>query len=167
MIYLVRHTRVNVASGICYGQSNVDVADSFLEEAEKVKKQLQSLNFSKVYTSPLDRCTLLASYCGYPDAIKSDALMELNFGDWEGEKWDNLDMSIWSDDWVNNPPPNGESFADMYKRTSKFFSKLADDNVLIFTHKGVINCAKSYFKGISLKATFDEATNYGEIIVMR
>lgn len=31
-LYLVRHTRVDVPSGICYGQTDVPLADSFETE---------------------------------------------------------------------------------------------------------------------------------------
>ncbi len=165
MICFVRHTQVNVTKGICYGQTNVGLADSFLEEAAKVKKQLNRFTFDTVYSSPLDRCVKLAEFCGYPKAIPSAALMELNFGDWENKAWNDLDMTIWKTDWVNNPPPHGESFMEMYQRVSQFLSKLPKENILIFTHKGVINCAKSYFKNIPLTATFDDPLDYGEIVI--
>ncbi len=164
MIYLVRHTKVGIHKGICYGQLNVELASSFLQEAEQIKKRLDTLSFTHIYTSPLDRCLALASYCGYPDAVKSEALLELDFGDWEGKKWDSLDMSVWQTDWINNPPPNGESFAQMYERVAGFLGALPEQNILIFTHKGVINCAKSYYRNISLKATFDEELDYGAIV---
>ncbi len=163
MICFVRHTRVNVPKGVCYGQFNAGLAETFLQEANAVKRQLDKLNFDNIYTSPLDRCVKLAEYCGYPDAVKSAALMELNFGNWENRKWDDLDMRIWETDWVNNPPPNGESFAEMYERVAKFLEKLPEQNSLIFTHKGVINCARSYYNGIELKETFNYPLDYGEI----
>ncbi len=165
-LLLVRHTQVNSPKGVCYGRLNVGLSDSFLQEAEQVKIQLKNLNFNTIYTSPSDRCIQLAKYCGYANAIQSEALMELNFGDWEGKKWNDLDMSIWADDWVNNPPPKGESFAQMYKRVVNFLKKIpSEDNTLIFTHKGVINCARSYYLGISLKSTFDIPLDYGELVV--
>ncbi len=165
MICLVRHTRVDVPQGICYGQTDVGLADTFLEEAAKVKQQLQVFSFDKVFSSPLQRCVSLANYCGYPDTLQSQALLELDFGDWENKAWDSLDMRVWATDWVHNPPPQGESFIDMYQRVSSFLSTLPRKNVLIFTHKGVINCAKAYFKGVPLQATFDEHLDYGEIVV--
>ncbi len=166
MVCFVRHTQVNVPRGICYGQFNAGLADSFLQEAAVVKQKIDALHFNKVYTSPLDRCVKLAEYCGYPNAIQSEALMELNFGNWENKKWDDLDMRVWETDWVNNPPPNGESFAEMYRRVANFLATLdCEQHTLIFTHKGVINCAKSYYRGIDLKDTFNETLDYGAVIV--
>ena len=34
-IIMVTHTRVNIAPGTCYGQTDVSVADTFQQEAEK------------------------------------------------------------------------------------------------------------------------------------
>ncbi len=166
MICLVRHTRVSTPLGICYGQTDVGLADTFLEEAAKVKQQLDGLAFDRVFSSPLYRCVALADYCGYSYAEKSQALLELNFGEWENKAWDVLDMRVWETDWVNNAPPQGESFAEMYQRVKGFLSALLpQQNTLIFTHKGVINCAKAYFKGIPLTATFDEPLDYGEVVM--
>ena len=67
-IYLVRHTSVDVAPGICYGRSDVNVRNSFEEEAHKTKLQLKDIQFDKVFTSPLTRAIKLASYCGYSKA---------------------------------------------------------------------------------------------------
>ena len=64
-ITLIRHTSVNVPSGICYGQSDVDVSGNFEFEAPIVKDKLASNRFDAVYSSPLQRCEKLASYCGF------------------------------------------------------------------------------------------------------
>ena len=40
-IYLVRHTRVDMPAGICYGNSDVALAETFEEEARKVREQLR------------------------------------------------------------------------------------------------------------------------------
>mgnify|MGYP001230791718 CR=1 FL=1 len=40
-VFLIRHTKTAVIPGTCYGNSDVDVADSFPEEAEKVRGRLK------------------------------------------------------------------------------------------------------------------------------
>ena len=89
-VYLIRHTSVNVIPGTCYGQSDVPLNASFPEEAEQTRKQLEGLVFDHVYTSPLSRAVKLATYCGYPDATRDDRLMEINFGDWEMQRFDEI-----------------------------------------------------------------------------
>ena len=56
-IYLIRHTTPLVEQGICYGQTDLDIAHNFQEEVEDIKVALQHFNPDKVYTSPLMRCT--------------------------------------------------------------------------------------------------------------
>lgn len=115
-VYLVRHTSVDVPRGICYGQSDVPVRETFPQEAETVKAKLQylvckgvlpdiqfqsgpgdvpakdrmekeALKFDAVYTSPLSRCTRLAEFCGYGDAQREPRILELDFGEWEMQEY--------------------------------------------------------------------------------
>lgn len=166
-IYLVRHTSVITEKGICYGQTDVDLSDTFLEEARLVKEKLSAVNPENVFTSPLSRCVRLAAFCGYDKAIRDDRLKELNFGDWEGCAWDQTDLSVWSTDWINPPAPNGESFQDMYHRVASFFDQLKNreyQTVLIFTHGGVITCARVYFQQAEMANAFEWMPTYGEIV---
>ena len=82
-IYLIRHTSVDVPAGTCYGQTDVPLKPSFEAEAATVKKELDRYAFDAVYTSPLSRCTRLAAYCGYPEALRDDRLKEIHMGDWK------------------------------------------------------------------------------------
>ena len=55
VIYLMRHTAVDVPQGVCYGQTDVPLKPTFETEATQTAANLQGLSFDKVYTSPL--CT--------------------------------------------------------------------------------------------------------------
>ena len=52
-ITLIRHTRVAVETGICYGWSDVGVAPSFETEASRVKENISNEQFDIVYSFPL------------------------------------------------------------------------------------------------------------------
>lgn len=167
-IYFVRHTAVGVPSGVCYGQSDVGLAETFLQEAATVKDKLAGITSAQVFTSPLSRCQRLADYCGFSDAQADTRLKELDFGNWEMQKWADLDMSVWETVWVNTPPPGGESFQEMYRRVASFLDELtasADTDTLIFTHGGVIRCALAYFGKSTLEKSFDTPVDYGEVVV--
>ncbi len=166
-VYLIRHTTIDVPSGICYGQTDVPLKNTFEEEAEKVKQRLSDINFDAIYCSPLSRCRRLAHYCGYSEAILDARLKELNFGDWEMGKWHELDMTIWDSDWVNIPTPNGEAFIQLYDRLAFFFEELktkGHNEVAVFTHGGIIGAAKSYFGQQDLRYAFDDVVKYGEVV---
>ncbi|WP_108822412.1 alpha-ribazole phosphatase [Dysgonomonas sp. Marseille-P4361] len=165
-IYIVRHTSVAV-SGICYGQTDVPLKETFEAEAEVVKQKLKDVNYDAVFSSPLSRAKKLAEYCGYTDIQLYDRLKELHFGDWEMHEWDKIDMTAWEKDWVNNPAPNGESFQHMYARVSSFIEELKETDyqtVIIFAHGGVINCFRTYFKETDLQGAFDKLVPYGEVL---
>lgn len=166
-LYLIRHTAVDVLQGICYGQTDVALKDTFESEAAIVKQNLDSIRPAIVFSSPLSRCARLAAFCGFDKPLFDKRLMELHFGDWEGEEWRNLDMSVWETDWINPPAPNGESFMDLYARITSFFEELKEkehDPVFIFTHGGVVSCARVYFKQADIKESFSLMPGYGEIV---
>lgn len=89
-VILIRHTSVDVPKGVCYGQTDVPVAATFTEEAEMTKKALGDRTFDAVFSSPLTRARLLADYCGYPTPVTDNRLMEMNMGDWEMKRYDDI-----------------------------------------------------------------------------
>lgn len=169
-IFLVRHTAVDVPKGVCYGQTDVPLAPSFAEEAALVKEKLRYIRFEAVYTSPLSRCTRLADFCGYPTAIRDQRILELHFGDWEMQSFDQIAdprLQAWYDDYLNVRTTGGESFMDQYERVSEFLETLKQrhtHSVLVFAHGGVLGCAKVY-AGLSTPAdVFAQIPAYGEVL---
>lgn len=168
-VTLVRHTSVDVPKGVCYGRTDVPLNVSFPEEAEAVKQALAGHVFSKVYTSPLSRCVKLAGYCGFGCAMKDDRLMEMNFGDWEMKRFDEIAdprLQEWYDDYFHVPASGGESFLCQQKRVMDFFNEkksLGEDNVLVFTHGGVIMQMMLYLGMATKDNVFSLQPSYGEV----
>ena len=103
-VYLVRHTSVNVPRGTCYGNTDVPLNDSFENEAQLVYEQIKSISFDKAYTSPLTRCVRLAKFCGFEHPEKDDRIKEINFGDWEMQKFDQITdphLQEWYEDYIH------------------------------------------------------------------
>lgn len=170
-IYLVRHTSVDVPAGYAYGQTDVPLRPSFKEEAEIVKKSLSIHTFDKVWSSPLTRCVCLANYCGYPNAEKDNRIQEISFGEWEMKSWDELSSDprseAWFNDWINVPSPSGESLQDQYNRVSLFLDEIRGSDfhkVCLFTHGGVLTCARVYAGEYGLREAFKHVPSYGSII---
>jgi alpha-ribazole phosphatase len=171
-IFLIRHTQPNVEKGICYGQTDLDVNDSFIEEVEQIQAKIQEFDFKnlQVYSSPLQRCSKLAEAL-FPSSFKVDKrLMELNFGMWEMKKWDEIpkeESQYWFEDWVTQMTPNGESYEDLYERCVDFWQEMQlknFDKICVVSHEGFIRASHSYFRKISLKDSFDLQVGYGEVI---
>lgn len=169
-VYLIRHTSVDVRPGTCYGQTDVPLKESFPEEAEQTRACLQGLTFDKVFSSPLSRALKLAAYCGYPDAEQDKRLMEINFGDWEMQLFDEISdplINDWYKDYYHVRPRNGESFHDQYQRVVSFLEQLRQSGlhqVAIFAHGGVLLCAQLYAGIYTPEEAWNHLTPYGGVI---
>lgn len=170
-VILIRHTPVDVAPGTCYGQSDVPLKANFEEDAAATAAALKEYApFDHVYTSPLSRCTRLADFCGYPDAERDSRLMEINFGDWELKKFDDINddrIQQWYDDYLHTPPTDGESFMEMYARVKSFLEELRGKpwrRVAVFSHGGVLLCALLYTGRADFSRPFDSLTPHGGLI---
>jgi alpha-ribazole phosphatase len=171
-IYLIRHTSVDVPEGICYGQTDVPLKDTFEKEAILVKQNLRDVSFDAVYTSPLSRCTKLADYCGYPDAIRDGRLKEISFGAWEMMSYFqimNHDPRVgeWLADFLNVPATDGESVADLNTRIISFLDELVTKTcrrVAVFTHGGVLAGAQVYVGLMQPEEAFKSPEPFGGIV---
>lgn len=166
---LVRHSTLDIAPQLCYGQSDVDVSAQFEQERQALQNKLADYNFDAVYSSPLQRCHKLArALCAdnslglAVEAIQLDPrLQELNFGDWELSPWDAIPRDVfdlWAHDYANLAPPNGETFTELHTRTQSFVNELNSHsqgkNILVVTHGGVIRSMLAAVLNLPLKGLF-------------
>lgn len=143
-IFLIRHTSVKIDKGICYGFSDVELSDQYINEFEILKNKLNNDKDLIYFTSPLKRCLELARYLSNDNYNVDNRLKELNFGDWELKKWNLIsgkDYDNWVKDYVNYKCPDGENFLDLYNRSIDFYNEIIKKDipkVAIITHGGVI-----------------------------
>ena len=170
-VYLIRHTSVDVPAGVCYGQSDVPLRLTFESEAAACREQLQSLApFDAVFTSPLSRCVRLATFCGYPDAVREPRIMEINFGQWEMKRFDEIQdprLQEWFADYLHVAATDGESFEMQYHRVSSFLDELKQQpwqRVALFAHGGVLISAQIYAGVLTPEEAFGALSPYGGII---
>ena len=172
-IYLVRHTETICEKGICYGQSDVVLAEPFETVFENIFLQLPQEAI--IFSSPLIRCTILAKYIHKNIKTISyqedERLMEMNFGDWEMKTWDTISpeqLNPWMEDFVNVKVLNGESFVDLHKRVNEFLSeqlsKQTSIPLIIVAHAGVIRSFLCHYSSLPLKDAFQNKVDFGEVI---
>jgi alpha-ribazole phosphatase len=144
-IYLIRHTKTDTENGLCYGHSDVALAESFIGETQRIREKLpELLSDCLIISSPLKRCVALAQSFCWP--FETDGrLQEVNFGDWENQRFDDIDADMlknWTENFVTMSPPNGENFNDLCRRAGNFWDELLAKKparqVLLITHAGVI-----------------------------
>jgi len=169
-VYIIRHTSVNVAKDLFYGQTDVPLADTFESEAAEVAKKLTGIKPDAIYASPLTRCRRLAeNVVGEQKIIFDDRLKELNFGDWEMGSWKQikgLTAETWYKNFVDTKCPNGESYMQLRDRVADFINFISKQNheiVFVFTHAGIIRSAINIFDKVELKDTFKGEMHYGVV----
>ena len=168
-LFFLRHTSLNVEIDVFYGQTDLDVSDSFEEEVKLIQKKIKNFNIDtnsiKVYTSPLRRCIKLTNKLT-ENYIIDQRIKEMNLGDWEMKKMSSISKKE-KLDWENNllsfKIPNGESNNEFLKRLKSFLEDIFkfNEDVLIVCHAGSINGMLS----LLTKEPFDKMVkNYWELI---
>jgi alpha-ribazole phosphatase len=169
-IFLIRHSTPEIAKGICYGQSDIDVTTSFEKEAAIIKSCLP-LRIDQVFSSPLLRCRKLAAYL-FPDQeiLFENELMEIHCGFWEMKNWDDIpteEIGPWMGDFVNTRIPGGESYTDLHQRVVSCFKKISarDEKIAVVAHGGVIRSILSFISQTALADSFQAfKIQYGCVI---
>ena len=120
-LHLIRHPRPAVEPGICYGQTDLGLAESPAAVAERLRPLLPE-SFAQ-HASPLARARRLAESLGRPRL--DERLKEIHFGDWEGRSFTDIGSAI--DDWAADPlgfrPPGGESPREMATRVLQWLAE--------------------------------------------
>lgn len=192
-LYLIRHTRPDIAPGLCYGQLDIDLADSFAEEAHAVLNWLPPLDL--IISSPLLRTRKLAEFLAqtvncklersgrnassghrtaYPLRVQTDLrLMEKNFGVWEGRSWDDIartEIDAWAADVIGHAPPGGESAHQVMQRVQSFLRDLAQlpqHHIALVAHGGSIRAILAQTACVPLTDTLNWKIDYGAVIAVR
>ena len=156
-LWLQRHARPLIAPGTCYGRTNMAADDKATADAASGligAWREAGLAPGVLWHSPLQRCEQLAlAICALEPYFAKNAhpgLVEMDFGDWEGQRWDDIDRSAidaWTRDFVHHAPGGGESLALMMERVAaaldaaRAYGETSGAPVLWITHAGVIQCA--------------------------
>jgi alpha-ribazole phosphatase len=169
-IYLIRHTETDAPKGLCYGQSDVKLAENFLDDAREVLKKLPKSD--AVFSSPLSRCTRLADLIS-DDVILDVRLLEVNFGEWENVPFANIEaeaLKHWTENFVTHAPSNGESFTELCRRVESFWHdliQLKSERVFIVTHAGVIRALLAVILQLPPANAFQFRVDCGSIHKLR
>ncbi|KQV52592.1 MULTISPECIES: histidine phosphatase family protein [unclassified Duganella] len=153
-LILIRHPQPDVASGVCYGSSDIPAAaDALAAGYAALAPQLADVlaRGYRLYSSPLQRCTALASLLG---AFAPDArLMEMNFGTWELRSWPDIaraEVDAWAADLLGYRPGGGETVREVAGRVQSFLDALQHDAIVV-CHAGTIRLMAAIAAGEPLQ----------------
>lgn len=146
-ILLLRHPKPLVEAGVCYGQLDLPLNRALHSQDEPVLQRLAALlQPFTIHSSPLQRCELFANFlAGAHQTVQLDpAWQELNFGDWEGQRWSEIEaqaIHAWQQNLAGFVPPSGESAQQMQVRVLSAWQQLLQNRqtpMLLVSHLGVI-----------------------------
>ncbi|TGE28796.1 histidine phosphatase family protein [Hymenobacter metallicola] len=177
-IYLIRHTSVATAAGICYGQSDVALSERYEQEKNRLCRVLAAglgAGAVRAYASPLSRCRILAEDVVEGPICLDERLKEYHFGEWELQPWAELpaqELAAWKADFVELPAPGGESFAAVQQRAVAFLRELltepeAAEDVVVFAHAALIRTLLCHCLGLPLANAFRLNIDYGSVTKLR
>ena len=144
-LYMIRHGQsVNNVTKCYSGWQQVELSPQGREEAAEIGKQLQNINFDRVYSSDLIRA-LETQKIALPEveAIQTPLLREINVGDLAGRK---IEQCREQYPYVFQSPDGyasvgGESRQMFYDRVGEFLHLLEKepaDYVAAFCHLGAV-----------------------------
>ena len=126
---------------------------------------------SRVFTSPAKRARDLAARLGTPLSV-DDRLQELDFGDWEGRRWQDLGreaIDAWYRGLPDSAPPNGETLTVMAGRCASWLKSLqpSESPALAVTHAGPIRVMQAILRDEPLLTYFTAAVPFAEPIELQ
>lgn len=162
-LYLVRHgeTEWN-KENLFQGQSDIDLNETGIKQAEKLRDHLNGNKIDAIYCSDLKRALTTANIIASRHnitVIPCSELREMSFGELEGkdiaECLSNPRTSRWWDSHDPTcPPPGGESVGQLIERVSEFVKRIdlySDKTYIIVSHGGTVRALICALLGIDYK----------------
>jgi alpha-ribazole phosphatase len=156
-LHLIRHPQPEIDPGLCYGASDVAVAEPALARVHAYLRTDGLPGDLPVYASPLQRCALLARRLN-PSALAFDArLAEMDFGRWEMRAWDTIpraEVDAWAADLLHYRPGGAECVLDVARRVAAFMTDLRQAGhaqALLVCHAGTIRLLSAMRDGLPLE----------------
>ncbi len=167
-LILVRHPKPLCDPGLCYGRLDLACDAQALKRAALNLRHLAGGH--RIVSSPARRAFDLAITLS-PEAAPDPRLQELNFGDWEGLRWQDIGrgpLDEWRRGLPHSAPPNGESLAALAARCSDWLKapEPGGPPVLAITHAGPIRVIRALLKGEPLLTYFETAVPFAEPLIL-
>ena len=162
-LFLIRHPRPLIESGICYGQLDVDCEDPGIC-AKRIKPLLPE-NIP-VFSSPLRRARRLAEALSANVQI-DERLREIHFGEWEEKPWSEIDcheLNAWAEDLLHFVPPGGESVAALQARALDFVVTLNLPCAAVVTHAGIMRALLGHWQQMPVEDWAQLQFGFGELV---
>ncbi|HEV3424742.1 MAG TPA: alpha-ribazole phosphatase [Paraburkholderia sp.] len=179
-IVLIRHPAVAVDAGVCYGHSDVALADDPSFSSAAIAVRLATLQVPPprvLLSSPLTRCATvaaaMASDFGCAHSV-DERLKEMDFGAWEQQRWDAIDRTLldgWAADFHHARAHGGESVAQFVVRVGAWLEAFAQTRELspayVVTHAGVIRVIAALLLDVPVERAVQWSLDMSGVVWLR
>jgi ribonuclease H / adenosylcobalamin/alpha-ribazole phosphatase len=161
-ILLIRHAaHVELGKTLTGRRENVSLSRDGLDQATIVADLLGVEPLDAVYSSPRERAFYTAREIAEPhehEVTITEALDEVDFGDWTGRAFDDLEGDPLWDEWnearSRARPPGGEAMGEAVARAVKALEAIAadwpDGTVAAVSHCDIIRGVIAHYLGLPL-----------------
>lgn len=152
-VYIVRHGEVphNVLKQ--YNNSNEDLTENGIKQAEELREKIQAIYYDIVICSPLVRAKHTADIINVKEQeiIIDNRLEERNPGSLSGQSLDVTNRYEYWNYYTELQYGTSENIQKFFKRVYNFLDELKTKNyetVLVVAHSGASKAFSGYFEGI-------------------
>jgi broad specificity phosphatase PhoE len=151
-VVLVRHGETEwTRTGRHTGRTEIPLTERGREQARVVGVVLESRQFERVLTSPLERAAETCRLAGFGDVAEPrDELMEWDYGDYDGRKTADIreerpGWTLWRDG-----VPRGETADDVGARVDRVIAELRSSagDAVVFAHGHVLRVLAARWVGL-------------------
>ena len=152
-MYLVRHGETEWSRARRHtGRTDVPLNEVGEAEAKALGQHLRSLEVDRVLSSPMIRAVTTARLAGFGDRLETtDALLEFDYGDYEGLTTPEIRASRPGWDLFRDGCPGGETVEAAAARARGLLAELTaagDGRVLLFSHGHQLRILTTRFLGL-------------------
>ena len=137
-LYLIRHGETAWSlSGQHTGQTDIPLTEQGEQDARELAERLRGVSFSRVFTSPLKRARRTCELAALNKVAEIEPdLGEWDYGDYEGQRPDEIRKGRPGWNVFRDGCPNGESPSQICKRADRQIAKLRtfEGDLAIFSH---------------------------------
>lgn len=156
IICLARHGETEWSlSGQHTGLTDLPLTERGESDARSLAPRLKEMQFSKVFTSPLQRAAKTCELAGFGDRAEIDRdLVEWDYGDYEGVR--TVDIQKTRPGWrlFRDGCPGGESLEQIGQRADRIVARMrsVNDSVLLFSSGHFLRVLAARWLGLGPEA---------------
>lgn len=180
LLYLIRHGEpADAHRGRFYGQLDVPLSERGLRQSEATAERLGAVKFDAVYSSDLQRATLLAELIADPLDLpvrKLEVFRERDFGVLQGMSEEEIRdqrpdvYHEWNANRILYEVEGGENFERLQRRivpaTMEVVESFPGQRVALIGHGGPIRVTLAHILGLPLTKVFQFALDYACVTVI-